>query len=212
MWPMAKAMVSTVRPNARATPSTPIPNGEDAAITALPQPPNTNQNVPNNSVTERLNRDMRSVLDSPAIETASSCASLQTYYRFPAGTLAEYSRLFADFQQTQKNRQRPWLAGCGGFIQSGLRKSPVGASLLAKAVYPSTSMGLTDCFRRIAARSRLAPTGFVSGRTVNRCRQTPRSDAPTSAHTTRDGRAIQRGCRSRRSCRFPALPTDPCGQ
>ncbi|MNG15976.1 hypothetical protein D3C84_998460 [compost metagenome] len=59
MWPMAKAMVSTVRPNAMATPSTPIPSGEDAARTALPQPPNTSQNVPNNSVTERLNRDMR---------------------------------------------------------------------------------------------------------------------------------------------------------
>ncbi|MNI77398.1 hypothetical protein D3C73_1336890 [compost metagenome] len=58
MWPMAKAMVNTVRPNASATPSTPIPSGEDAANTALPQPPNTSQNVPNNSVTERLNRDM----------------------------------------------------------------------------------------------------------------------------------------------------------
>src|SRR3990167_179978 len=62
IWPMAKAMVNTVRPNAMATPSTPIPRGEEAASTALPQPPNTSQNVPNNSVTERLNSDMRASL------------------------------------------------------------------------------------------------------------------------------------------------------
>src|ERR1700761_3347921 len=50
MWPIAYAMVSTVSPNASATPTNPIPNaGNAAASTALPQPPKTNQNVPKNS-------------------------------------------------------------------------------------------------------------------------------------------------------------------
>jgi hypothetical protein len=47
---MAKAMVSTVRPKASATPRNPIPvTGNVAASTALPQPPKTNQKVPMNS-------------------------------------------------------------------------------------------------------------------------------------------------------------------
>jgi len=47
---MAKAIVSTVKPNARETPSRPIPtSGKLAAITALPHPPKTSQNVPINS-------------------------------------------------------------------------------------------------------------------------------------------------------------------
>src|SRR5450759_559814 len=53
-WPKAYAMVSTVRPKARATPSNPIPtSGNLAASTALPQPPSTNQNVPTNSADSR---------------------------------------------------------------------------------------------------------------------------------------------------------------
>ena len=44
---MAYAIVSTVRPNANDTPSRPMPTcGKPAAITALPQPPKVNQNVP----------------------------------------------------------------------------------------------------------------------------------------------------------------------
>jgi hypothetical protein len=47
---MAKAMVSTVKPNARDTPRRPMPTfGKAAAKTALPQPPRTNQKVPKNS-------------------------------------------------------------------------------------------------------------------------------------------------------------------
>jgi hypothetical protein len=43
-------MVNTVKPNANETPTNPIPKpGKPAAKTALPQPPNTNQNVPKNS-------------------------------------------------------------------------------------------------------------------------------------------------------------------
>src|SRR5690606_15902337 len=43
-------MVTTVRPKASATPSSPIPtSGKAAARTALPQPPKTSQNVPMNS-------------------------------------------------------------------------------------------------------------------------------------------------------------------
>src|SRR6185295_6380952 len=50
MCPIAKAIVSTVRPNASDTPARPMPtSGKAAARTALPQPPSTNQNVPMNS-------------------------------------------------------------------------------------------------------------------------------------------------------------------
>ena len=47
---MAKAIVSTVRPNASATPSRPmVILGNAAAKTALPHPPRTSQKVPTNS-------------------------------------------------------------------------------------------------------------------------------------------------------------------
>lgn len=50
MWPMAKAMVSTVRPKASETPASPIPtSGNAAAKMALPQPAKTSQKVPMNS-------------------------------------------------------------------------------------------------------------------------------------------------------------------
>jgi hypothetical protein len=49
---MAKAIVNTVRPKAKETPSNPMPtSGKAAARTALPHPPRTNQNVPMNSAT-----------------------------------------------------------------------------------------------------------------------------------------------------------------
>jgi hypothetical protein len=55
---MAYAIVSTVRPNAAATPNNPIPTaGNDAASMALPQPPRTNQNVAKNSAELRVTRD-----------------------------------------------------------------------------------------------------------------------------------------------------------
>src|SRR5262245_52179405 len=65
MWPMAKAIVSTVRPKASATPTSPIPmligelpsvTSTLAASTALPQPPNTSQDVPRNSAPSRFAR------------------------------------------------------------------------------------------------------------------------------------------------------------
>jgi hypothetical protein len=52
---------------------------------------------------------MRRVLDSAAIETASSCASLQTYDRLRSEALAEYSRVFTDFQRGKKAK----IAACG---------------------------------------------------------------------------------------------------
>ena len=49
--PQAYAAVSTVSPNARATPTKPIPSpGNEAATTALSQPPRTSQHVPRNSL------------------------------------------------------------------------------------------------------------------------------------------------------------------
>ena len=55
MCPMANAIVSTVKPKAKATPNRPIPTlGNAAANTALPHPPNTNQKVPINSAPKRL--------------------------------------------------------------------------------------------------------------------------------------------------------------
>src|SRR5258705_2751921 len=58
MVPNAYTPVSTVRPNASATPRKPIPSDVPsdmnfAANTALPQPPNTNQKVPMNSAASR---------------------------------------------------------------------------------------------------------------------------------------------------------------
>src|SRR4051812_45551311 len=57
MCPMAKATVRSDRPNASDTPAKPIPSaGNFAASTALPHPPSTNQNVPNNSAAQRRAR------------------------------------------------------------------------------------------------------------------------------------------------------------
>src|ERR1700752_48831 len=51
---MAYAIVRTVRPKAKDTPAKPIPSsGNAAANTALPHPPNINQNVPTNSAVTR---------------------------------------------------------------------------------------------------------------------------------------------------------------
>ena len=91
---MAKAIVSTVKPNARDTPSKPIPTfGNAAARTALPHPPNTSQNVPTNSVAERLNKDIASF---PIEITLSLCIQQMDYGT--SSTLAEYSRIFTEFQ------------------------------------------------------------------------------------------------------------------
>src|SRR5436305_11347224 len=50
MWPIAYAIVTTLRPKARDTPTRPIPTcGKPAAITALPHPAKVSQNVPINS-------------------------------------------------------------------------------------------------------------------------------------------------------------------
>src|SRR5271168_1490025 len=66
-WPMAKAMVRTVRPKANATPTNPtlkltpgIFDGKPAARTAVPQPPKTSQKVPKNSAAARFERGIRS--------------------------------------------------------------------------------------------------------------------------------------------------------
>src|SRR5262249_4793611 len=65
MWPMAYAIVSTVRPNARDTPSRPMPTfGNAAASTALPQPPKTSQKVPSASAARRFPSDMTSSFDA----------------------------------------------------------------------------------------------------------------------------------------------------
>jgi hypothetical protein len=56
---MAYTIVSTVKPNAKATPTKPIPRfGNAAASTALPHPPNTSQNVPINSAVALLLKDI----------------------------------------------------------------------------------------------------------------------------------------------------------
>src|SRR5579863_487840 len=60
MWPIANAMVRTVRPNARATPAKPIPRpGKAAASTALPHPPKTSQKVPINSANALFDRGIQ---------------------------------------------------------------------------------------------------------------------------------------------------------
>ena len=52
---MAYIMVRTVSPNARDTPTKPMPKpGNFAASTAAPQPPSTSQSVPMNSAAKRF--------------------------------------------------------------------------------------------------------------------------------------------------------------
>src|SRR5215467_4781580 len=64
MCPMAKAMVKTVSPNAKATPIKPMPTAGNApANTAAPHPPKTSQNVPKNSAAARLPIGIRSPED-----------------------------------------------------------------------------------------------------------------------------------------------------
>ena len=59
IWPIANAIVTTVSPNAKATPNKPMPTcGNAAASTALPQPPSTSQNVPINSAANFLESGM----------------------------------------------------------------------------------------------------------------------------------------------------------
>src|SRR5262245_43665440 len=71
MWPIPYAIVSTVKPKAKATPRNPIPRfGNAAASTALPQPPNTNQKVPMSSASARfaigMSASFRSGCSAPA--------------------------------------------------------------------------------------------------------------------------------------------------
>src|SRR5208282_553391 len=83
MCPMANAMVSTVKPKARATPTNPMPSvGKPAASTAAPHPPKTSQKVPKNSARARLLR----VIRSPHRETKVS-------FRLPGLGLSRRGRL-----------------------------------------------------------------------------------------------------------------------
>jgi hypothetical protein len=72
---MAYAMVTTVSPNASATPSNPIPTpGNAADSTALPQPPSTNQNVPMNSASSRFGNGINGMfVPSSLRDGCSSC-------------------------------------------------------------------------------------------------------------------------------------------
>src|SRR5580704_12100322 len=74
-WPMAKAMVRTVRPKASETPTKPIPRpGNAAARTALPQPPKTSQKVPKNSAKARLDNGIHHLILSVSREFEFDCA------------------------------------------------------------------------------------------------------------------------------------------
>ena len=54
IWPKAYTIVTTVSPKAKAIPKTPMPSpGMPALRSALPQPANTNQNVPSASAANR---------------------------------------------------------------------------------------------------------------------------------------------------------------
>jgi hypothetical protein len=68
MWqpeigPIAKAIVNKVKPNAKETPTSPMPtSGNLAAKTALPQPPKTSQKVPMSSANMRFPKGIESSL------------------------------------------------------------------------------------------------------------------------------------------------------
>src|SRR5579859_5306944 len=69
MWPIAKAIVKTVKPKAKAMPSIPIPIcGKLEERTTLPHPPNTSQKVPINSAIARFERGIRSLLSLKIVE------------------------------------------------------------------------------------------------------------------------------------------------
>src|SRR5688572_13325361 len=80
--PNAYAPLTTVRPNASDTPSSPMPtSGKAAASTALPQPPRTNQNVPSASAVSLGNT--RNLLALCGVETTLAVwAPVQNAYRF----------------------------------------------------------------------------------------------------------------------------------
>src|ERR1700679_377069 len=101
---MAKAMVTTVRPNANETPSRPIPTwGTAAARTALPHPPSTNQKVPINSAASFLVSGMNDsclydfliffvcddleCIAGPTVKVAESLAEVKLKSEMPVHTL-----------------------------------------------------------------------------------------------------------------------------
>src|SRR5271169_2775059 len=101
MCPMANAMVSTVSPKARATPTNPMPTvGKPAASTAAPHPPNTSQNVPKNSAAARLPIGMGDLL---ALQVWKACS-------FPGCCEA---RRVAQGNGNQKSLSRPM--SCSGY-------------------------------------------------------------------------------------------------
>ena len=114
--PMAKAIVSTVSPKASATPSSPIPTcGNAAASTALPQPPNTSQNVPRNSAAARLVSDIETPLSLSFITAASSSltARAEPYNIRSLGdsrsrTLAPRPPLGDAFGGPRAGKRAPW--------------------------------------------------------------------------------------------------------
>src|SRR5579864_8039841 len=75
-------MVSKDKPNARETPSRPIPPfGEADARTALPQPPKTSQNVPINSAADPCFKDTHCLLCLLSSSRDASQSRLQTSSR-----------------------------------------------------------------------------------------------------------------------------------
>src|ERR1700685_3805622 len=69
-------MVSTVRPNARATPTKPMPRpGKPAARTAAPHPPKTSHAVPKNSANKLL---LRFIFPPEDTESECDCRTRQS--------------------------------------------------------------------------------------------------------------------------------------
>src|SRR5580698_5518401 len=74
-------MVTTVSPNASATPSNPIPTpGNAAESTALPQPPSTSQNVPMNSARTRFDNGIKGMF-VPSSLYEVICSYSESYAR-----------------------------------------------------------------------------------------------------------------------------------
>src|SRR4249919_1072096 len=84
-------MVSTVRPNARATPRYPMPtSGTPEASTAALQPPNTSTKVPRNSAATRCVRECSSPMPR-------DCANVSTPSSPAAGDSSAHSLSFPPF-------------------------------------------------------------------------------------------------------------------
>src|SRR5690606_21314970 len=145
-------MVTTVSPNARDTPSNPIPSsGKAAASTALPHPPRTSQNAPRNSAPYVSTI----VFPVPWRETIGRAARPGTasvvIRRRAQGTAAALLRRFAGMRnlnhalaQTDPHHAWPAKPRTRTVKDKGMKRQPAYAAALVAWVLHSTAAAAYD--------------------------------------------------------------------